>query len=142
MSNLGRSLAVAALVGAFAGFSYSGNAADAERDLASRAGVKETVQGAELQFEVIVNPEEKEVVVVPVPDSKVAPPQLMRVNLIRKDARSVPVELRTISIPNTGNRYAGKLDIWNDSYIGIEIRFSFDSKNWKRVRHEFRNGKP
>lgn len=102
-------------------------------------GIKETVRGAELQFEVNVDPQAKEVVVVPISEKKITTPPELRMKFLTKDAKQIPVKLKTISIPDASPRYAGKLDIWNDSYIGFEIQFRFGKTKWQRVRQEFSN---
>lgn len=97
---------------------------------------------AEESFEHAIKSEEGEFLVKVEPGKRVevkkvdpapgAPPHL-RLRLYRENDRPMEVRLHTLEIPGEGVKYAGELDRWNDSVVGLQLEFSFDKKTWKKL---------
>ncbi len=84
------------------------------------------------QFSVSVHPQQKKVEVRKVGGSQTTPPHL-RVRLLRENDRPLELRLHTVEKINSPLYYTGQFKQWNDSYVGIEVDFSFDKKTWKRL---------
>jgi hypothetical protein len=65
------------------------------------------------------------------------------VRILRENDRPFELGLKTVERADSPlYMYRGQLKQWNDSYIGLEIDFSFDKKTWKRLGKTMRKAVP
>jgi hypothetical protein len=105
--------------------------------LAIGLGMSETPFSKDLtsdlgNYSVSVNPKEKKVDVVKIEGNAQTPPHV-RIKILRKDDRPLEIGLRTIESPKAPVTYSGHFDQWKDSYLGMQVEFSFDKKTWKKL---------
>lgn len=60
-------------------------------------------------------------------------PPFMRLRIHRREDRPLEVRLKAIEPLGQPATYTGHIDQWNQSYVGLELEFSFDKKSWKRI---------
>ncbi len=101
----------------------------AGEDSAKWSDVIESEQG---QFTVSVHPKQKRVEIRKVDGTLTSSPYL-RVRVLRENDRPLEIRLKAIERADSPLYYTGQVKQWRDSYIGLEIDFSFDKKTWKRL---------
>jgi hypothetical protein len=92
----------------------------------------DTIRSDQGQFAVSVLPSEKKIEVKKVDGSQGGPPHL-RVRVLRRNDRPLELALKTVERTDEPLFYTGQFKQWNESYIGLEVDFSFDKKTWKRL---------
>lgn len=106
--------------------------AGADVKKSSKRVYRERVRGGELEFDVIVRPDENKVDVYPRSDQARTALGDLQFELYSEDEDRTPtgpVTLQAISPPDAGGpRYAGKLDRWNDNYVGFVLSFRRSGK--------------
>jgi len=95
-------------------------------------GWSEEIKSDQGQYKVSVEPDNKKVEIRRIDPSVGEPPHL-RVKILRKNAEPLEVDLHTIEPPSSHLLYRGTIDRWNQSYIGLQVDFSFDRKTWKKL---------
>lgn len=102
------------------------------------AAWSKTIDEGETQYLLKVDPGQRRIEVLEEGPTRNVPRHL-RVLIHRKNDR--PFELGLVPMmPDPARqadslRYSGRVDRWNQSYIGFELQVSFDKKTWKRVGH-------
>ena len=105
---------------------------------AETPGKKDAVLSDELdseqgKFAVSVAKDRKKVEVKKIGGTDRTPPYL-RVRVLREHDRPLELHLKTVERVDSPLAYSGTLpQPWQDSYVGLEVDFSFDKKTWKRL---------
>ena len=61
-------------------------------------------------------------------------PPYLRIRVLREGDRPLELHLKTVERVGSPMLYSTTLpQPWQDSYIGLEVEFSFDKKSWKRL---------
>lgn len=99
--------------------------------------LNEVLQGDEGVYSVNVEPEAKKVEVIRLDDGS---PQLpyVRMKVLRKNDKPLEIHLRTMNRGRDFPTYEGHFDQWQNSYIGVQLEFSFDKKTWKKLEGKFK----
>jgi hypothetical protein len=84
--------------------------------------------------EYLLRVQEKKIEVKRVDAGKDSPP-FLRLRIHRELDRPLEVRLKAIESLGEPVRYTGHVDQWNQSYVGLELEFSFDKKTWRRLGH-------
>ena len=82
--------------------------------------------------EYLLQVKEKKVEVKRVDAGKDSPP-FLRLRIHRGLDRPLEVRLKTIESMGEPVSYSGHVDQWNQSYVGLELEFSYDKKTWRRL---------
>lgn len=112
-------------------------------ELTSFAGEEGTKSWSDLiesdlgKFSVSVRPAQKKIEVKKVAGNEKSPPHL-RVKILRGQDRPLELRLKTIERADAPLYYTGKTKMWNESYMGVEVEFSFDKKTWRKLGSVFR----
>jgi hypothetical protein len=102
------------------------------------APVHQTIEDHGAKYNVTVNPEAQTVEVTREGPTLNSPPQL-RLRIRRDPKPPIDVRLQALQPLNEpAVRYSGRIDKWNQSYMGFELQFSFDKKTWSRLGELFR----
>lgn len=88
------------------------------------------------QYMISVQPEKKRVEVKKI--SGPGTPPHLRLRILRENDRPLELRLKTMEpvnspLSNSPQYYTANLKQWNESYVGLELDFSFDKKTWKRL---------
>ncbi|MGZ3696323.1 MAG: hypothetical protein ACXWQO_20340 [Bdellovibrionota bacterium] len=104
----------------------------AESKASSSAPWNDFIESDQGKFAVSVLPAQKKIEIKKVgPTSGKAP--YLRVRVLRPNDRPLELGLKAVERVNTPLFYTGQLKQWPDSYMGLEVDFSFDKKTWKRL---------
>jgi anti-sigma-K factor RskA len=100
--------------------------------------IQQTIEDQGAKYLVTVEPEKHKIEVVREGPTLSSPPQL-RLRIHRDPEPPIDIRLRAIQPQDPSPlRYAGRIDKWNQSYMGFELQFSFDKKTWSRLGKIFR----
>lgn len=102
---------------------------------------EDVIRSEQGSFAVSVQPKTKTVEVKKIDGNGGAPPHV-RVRILRPDDRPLELRLRTVERLGAPPLYTGTIPSWNDSYMGLEVDFSFDKKTWKKLGNLLRKAVP
>lgn len=83
-------------------------------------------------FDVRLEPESDRVEVTQRRAEDTAPSQL-KLRIFRKENPPIEVSLQALEPRKSPQRYVGRTESTYDSYVGLELEFSFDGKSWKKL---------